>query len=173
MNWDALGAVAEILGAAGVIASLLYLSRQIRQNTRATRLAMSHSVSAAQRDFNRPFSEDPHLAHIFYIGAEDITRLDEAERTWFMVQSFIFFRMFEDMHYQFRHGSLDPDVWEAYTKTYGLYAKAPGLQAYWKARREIFQPAFRDFIEALQPPSLTRAIPLVKALEPRSEGGAS
>ncbi len=44
MNWDAIGAIAELLGAIGVIASLIYLATQIRQrreqmreNTRATR----------------------------------------------------------------------------------------------------------------------------------------
>jgi hypothetical protein len=29
MNWDAIGAIAELLGAIGVIASLIYLARQI------------------------------------------------------------------------------------------------------------------------------------------------
>ena len=37
MNWDALGAIGEMLSAIGVIATLLYLSVQIRQNTRAIR----------------------------------------------------------------------------------------------------------------------------------------
>ena len=42
MNWDAIGAIAELLGAVGVIASLVYLAGQIRhsreqmgENTRA------------------------------------------------------------------------------------------------------------------------------------------
>ena len=33
MNWEAIGAVGEVVGAAGVILSLLYLSRQVGQNT--------------------------------------------------------------------------------------------------------------------------------------------
>ena len=44
MNWDAIGAIAETLGAVGVIASLVYLAEQIRhsraqmsQNTKAVR----------------------------------------------------------------------------------------------------------------------------------------
>jgi hypothetical protein len=32
MNWDAIGAIAELLGAIGVIASLVYLATQIRQS---------------------------------------------------------------------------------------------------------------------------------------------
>lgn len=37
MNWEALGALGEIVGAVGVIVTLGYLSIQIRQNTRAVR----------------------------------------------------------------------------------------------------------------------------------------
>ena len=37
MNWDAIGAIAELLGAVGVIASLVYLASQMGQNARAAR----------------------------------------------------------------------------------------------------------------------------------------
>jgi len=36
MNWDAVTGVAELIGATGVIASLVYVGLQIRQNTIAT-----------------------------------------------------------------------------------------------------------------------------------------
>ena len=32
MNWDAIGAVGEIIGAVVVIVTLLYVAKQIRQN---------------------------------------------------------------------------------------------------------------------------------------------
>ena len=41
MNWDAIGAIAELLGAIGVIASLVYLATQIRQNTATVRASGS------------------------------------------------------------------------------------------------------------------------------------
>jgi hypothetical protein len=34
MTWSDIGVLAELLGAIGVIASLIYLSRQVRQNRR-------------------------------------------------------------------------------------------------------------------------------------------
>ena len=42
MNWEALGATGEVLGAAGVIITLVYLSLQVRQNTRHVRAQMGH-----------------------------------------------------------------------------------------------------------------------------------
>ena len=37
MNWEAIGVVAEVVGAAGVIITLVYLAIQIRQNTASTK----------------------------------------------------------------------------------------------------------------------------------------
>ncbi len=37
MNWDAIGAIGEVLGALGVIATLIYLTTQLRLNTNAMR----------------------------------------------------------------------------------------------------------------------------------------
>ena len=34
MNWEALGAISELLGAIGVVVTLLYLSRQINRNSK-------------------------------------------------------------------------------------------------------------------------------------------
>ena len=45
MNWNAVGAIAELVGALGVIATLGYLAVQLRHNTAALR-GTSHEVGA-------------------------------------------------------------------------------------------------------------------------------
>ena len=57
MNWDAIGAIAELLGAVGVIASLVYLAGQIRhsreqmsQNTQALRTASYQQLFQSQEE---------------------------------------------------------------------------------------------------------------------------
>ena len=46
MNWDALGAIAELLGAIAVFLTLAYLTVQMRQNSKA--LEQQNQFSAAQ-----------------------------------------------------------------------------------------------------------------------------
>ena len=46
MNWEAVGAVAELLGALGVIASLIYLATQVRQNSRLLRASAIQSAAS-------------------------------------------------------------------------------------------------------------------------------
>lgn len=156
MNWTAIGAVGEFLGALGVIVTLIYLARQIRQHTTATRLATSHSIATAARDWNRPLLLDRELAWTFQVGTEDPSQLDEKEQARFIELCFSLLRMFEDAHYQYHHGALDEDVWMGYERLYAAYAKAPGFQWYWNERRDTFRPEFREFIDGYGAPSVPR-----------------
>ena len=47
MNWEAISAVGQIVGAAGVIISVIYLAQQVRSNARQTRPASMRSMSDA------------------------------------------------------------------------------------------------------------------------------
>jgi hypothetical protein len=152
MNWEAVGAVGEMLGAAGVIVTLIYLARQIRLSNAATRLSMSHSIASAARDWNKPLLEDPELAWTFQVGTEDPTALSPKEKARFIELCFSLLRMFEDAYYQYQNGALDPEVWRGYEKLYIAYALAPGFQMYWEQRRETFRPDFRAFIDSHTPP---------------------
>ena len=51
MNWNAIGAVAEIVGAFAVVVTLICLASQIRQATRATQAANFQAVSALEQEF--------------------------------------------------------------------------------------------------------------------------
>ena len=47
MNWEAAGALGEILGAIGVILTLVYLAIQIKRNTAALRVNAMQDLSQA------------------------------------------------------------------------------------------------------------------------------
>lgn len=44
MNWEAIGAIAEVIGAVAVVASVIYLAFQVRENTR---LSAEQTVATA------------------------------------------------------------------------------------------------------------------------------
>ena len=49
MNWDAIGAIGEIVGASAVVISLVYLASQIRIQNRESRAASVHLVIDGNR----------------------------------------------------------------------------------------------------------------------------
>jgi len=56
MNWEAIGAIGEIVGALAVVASLAYLVIQIRQNTAAVATATYESMMTGFNDINVIFA---------------------------------------------------------------------------------------------------------------------
>ena len=78
MNWDAIGAIAETLGAVGVIASLVYLATQIRQNTRTVRSATYQSLNGVALQSQGNLAYDGETAEIVRKGMQDGSQLSEA-----------------------------------------------------------------------------------------------
>ncbi len=89
MNWEAIGAIAETLGALAVIATLFYLAVQIRQNNRNVeenirRLRLDAGVSTIE-SFSRyrAYLCQADLAAIHLKGMADYTALSDVERVRF------------------------------------------------------------------------------------------
>jgi hypothetical protein len=59
MNWDALGSMAELLGAVGVIISLVYLASQVKTNTTTIRASAAKDVYMDWSEFNFELSRHP------------------------------------------------------------------------------------------------------------------
>lgn len=81
MNWDAIATLAEVIGAVGVIASLVYLAQQIRMTRQVEHLAAFQSiVNGFTEHSTRFFSAPDELA---LRGLKDRSSLSEAERVLF------------------------------------------------------------------------------------------
>ncbi len=79
MNWDAIGAVAEALGAAGVIASLLYLAIQVRASTRASAVEAKLQSTRLLSETMDVVLHSPELAAIHSRGLADLESLSKEE----------------------------------------------------------------------------------------------
>jgi len=80
MNWDAIGAVAELLAAVAVIFSFIYLARQIRQSTRAQKRSNLREIAEDHTTTLRCTATDPELASLVLKGHTDLSSLDAVER---------------------------------------------------------------------------------------------
>ena len=69
MNWDALGAIAELLGAIAVFATLAYLAVQIRQSNVVTREQAQYHMLQNQLSYFDKLAENPDFVRTVY-GAD-------------------------------------------------------------------------------------------------------
>jgi hypothetical protein len=159
---EALNAIAQLIAAVGVIASLFYLAVQIRQNTRSIRAMVVDSLSKSIADLIRPMAEDRELMRAFHVVVEDWHNASDDERTRALPLFFSAFKLFENAWFQQRQGTLDPQQWQGWDAYIRMYYHRPGVKAWWRLRRAAFAPGFRDYIESSEPiselPSVSQLI---------------
>jgi hypothetical protein len=146
MNWEAIGAVGEVLGAIGVITTLVYLAVQIRQNTESQRTDSYARALDRVTALQARMSENSAFASILLRGVTDGKALTQEERVQFTWIFYEMFSGFEFIFHQDREGSLPPGVWERWAATLCWWLSFPGVRAWWTARPTPFTPDFTQFV---------------------------
>jgi hypothetical protein len=160
MNWEAISAIGQIVGAAGVIISVIYLAQQVRSNARQTRLASMRSMSEAFNQWLQSLAENAEFGDLYYRGMRDFASIQGADLPRFSALMDHLFRIYEDMYYQKLEGHLDLRVWRGFEAPMRDIIAYPGAKAWWQSRSHWFSSEFQEFIDGLAnaaaPPSLYR-----------------
>jgi len=150
LNWDALQAIAELVAAAGVILSLIYLSVQVRQNTQSIRTAANQELLTAFNDVLSFPADSLHGARLYHhVVFGTIGDLDPEEQSAARLALMQVARVFEQAFIQKRAGSLDADVWEGWLHQMTLTIGLPGFAHGWPAIRRIVNSDFAALMDAL------------------------
>ena len=152
MNWDAISAIAEAIGAIGVIASLFYLGTQIRQNTPSVRASSYHAIVTNLSNLVADIGRDAPVVDLFVRGQSGLQALSPTERREFAALLLSLFRNYENIFYQFSQNTIDEVVWAGWKHRITRYFWQPGVQAWWPTWRDDCHPDFKEFVESSTPP---------------------
>ena len=148
MNWDAIGAIGEILGASGVIISLVYLASQIRTQNRESRVAAVNEWTNQWNEFLGSFAEHPNLAEVWIRGIRDFSALNPTEVVQFSSHLGRIFRVGENIYDQYNQGLFDPKTWRGVERTLADVARFPGTKSWWPTRSQWYSD---EFVALVQP----------------------
>lgn len=149
MNWEAIGAIGEILGAIGVIVTLAYLAVQIRQNTKATR------ASTAQQMTDNWVSINLFIAQNGETAARSLADPELTPAEFHSVLGFwrAMFHQWSNNHYQYTHGVLDEALFQPTAREISMNASAgefgKTMRSAWGAARYIYNAEFCAFMDEL------------------------
>jgi len=149
MNWDAIGAIAELLGAVAVLATLVYLARQIRHNRESVKSASAETVLSNITAAFQNAATSPDLGRILFAGQENIQALTDEERGQFVFWFFGYLRILELAYHHHLAGNFNESIWAGYAQHTQALLNTPGVKQYWEMRREVFSSEFRAFIDDL------------------------
>ena len=111
MNWEAVSAVAEIIGLVVVIVSVLYLAVQVRNQTREYKMAGIHNVTQSLMDSYAGL-EDANAAEVWSRATKDYDSISDAEKIQVFAFCQRYFRAVEDTYYQAADNRLEATYWE-------------------------------------------------------------
>ena len=148
MNWDAIGAIAEAVGAIAVVASLLYLAVQIRASTRASAVESKLQTTRLLTDVLDSVITAPQLNDLYQRGLADLESLSKEEYFQFSNMALKMFWFFSAAHFQYRMGTLDDSGWCEVTAAMHYWLRGPGTRAWWvKFGRASFGSEFQTLID--------------------------
>ena len=136
MNWDALSAIAEMVGVVVIIASLIYVAVQIRQNNDIARATIVHETAVSFSRFHELLAADAELTGIYVRGING-EELSEIEARRFVSLIEITMAYLEDVDHQYKSDLFydeddNIDLIEYLAPTYRKFFSSPLFQDWWR-----------------------------------------
>jgi hypothetical protein len=142
MNWEAIGASAETLGALAVIISLLYLASQVRKNTVESRISSYDSYVHTIADVRRTVLQSDTLSRVWIVGLSDPSVLDEVESAQLRLLLYNAVQCIESPHLQLIQSGLDKEIWSRQTPLIARVIGSSGGREWWGNYKTEFDRSF-------------------------------
>ena len=157
-----LGALGELVGAVAVVVTLIYLTTQLRQNTRAVRAASLQALDKRVTDNIALFAASPENAALMERGRLAHETLSEDEQAHFFLMISAFFCSMDSFFWSHRSKVLPQELWAREQEILKVWANTPGGRIAWQGA--FVSKPFREYVEAhlLEP-----ALPMPLAPPPR------
>lgn len=143
MNWQMVGALGELFGALAVVASLLYVGHQVRQNNRIARAEAYRDVTLSWARMLHLWANDPPTAHVFMDRSGiRLAEVPEEVRHVYLLRHAAMIRVLETIYRQVAEGVLSRDALDILPASSSLL-----FEDAWMALRGSYSPDFRRFVE--------------------------
>lgn len=147
MALEHIASLAEIFGLVLVIASLIYVARQIRQTTDMMRVGASNERIQRDTDIVNSLVHSREVAEYWMKGATQFDSLDEVDK-----QRLIFFERRAILHWHNMFGlheqNLVPEAdWHELKWIIRNIGRRQSVRASWRIFKDSYEKPFQQFIE--------------------------
>lgn len=146
MTLTDLASIGSFVSGVAVLVSLVYLSLQIRQNTKHSQALIQQGRAARISDTALRLAElagSDGLERCF-AGSPDVSENDVRRFTFLCRAIFI---SAEDSFFQNRQGLLDGAEFESFERSVRSGMGSPGIAAAWRMTRDMYEPQFLDYMD--------------------------
>ncbi len=146
MDWDAIGAIGEIVGGTAVFISLFYVGLQVRQNSKAIRGQTFESLSTTLANFAWKSADDAEMTVVLTkaIAGKELSPVEDAR---LVAQIRANMRIASAVYYQYSLGLLDLVQLEDLTFSASALLSTPTGRRVWNASKDHLADDFVEYMD--------------------------
>ena len=142
--------LAEIIGALGVIISVIYLAVQVGDGNKELRAQNHHDALELAQSPMQMLIENGDLAEIYIKSKKSADLLSEAEEERIATYNFILFNSWEFSYYQNVDNSIPHELWIGHDGWMrGEVEDNPAFERGWREHEHAFAEPFKGYVNAL------------------------
>ena len=147
MNWEAVAATGEFLGAVAVVGSLVYLAIQIRQTRQMFTASAQQQLTDSFQQIMRDVWSNPEVHRIWHLATTNSEQLSEADRERF---GMLLTSLFTEFSNVLQLSQLDPSILESYGPGIDNMLGFSAVRLWWKRQSFKFpqDSLFRRHIDS-------------------------
>ncbi len=141
--------IAEIIGAVAIIVSLIYVGLQVNDNTAAVRSAAANDASVAMQVWYLEMGSNRQAGDMWFNAMTSPEPLSTHDEFQFMMMMHAVLLGMQNSYLLAEEGTLDAEFREAITTAIVAVKDLPGMERYWRQRRNFFHSGFAEYIDGL------------------------
>ena len=141
--------VAEIVGATAVIISLVYVGLQVHDNTSAIRSAAANDASVAMQSWYLEMGSNREASDLWFNAMTSPEPLPTHDEFQFMMMMHAVLLGMQNSYLLAQEGTIDAEFREGITTAIVAVKDLPGMERYWRQRRDFFHSGFTEYIDGL------------------------
>jgi hypothetical protein len=146
MSLEQMANLADVFGVALVIASLIYVGKQVRQNTDVIRFNAAAYYAGLQERLCGEVANNRELAECWQKGATSFDSLDEVDKQRLILFEWRAITGWNQL-FQLRQDNLLPDSqWNELIWAIQNFGKRQSARESWRIAKDAFGKHFRDFV---------------------------
>jgi hypothetical protein len=149
MNWNAIGAIGEILGAVAVVVTLIYLSIQLRQNSLQIRIASSQTAVSNYSGNIIDVLSDVDRLDLFRRGLASFSGLGLDDQARFHAIMLGFHTSFLQNLQLRDERVISEALFDSWAQDWASILKCPGAREWWSRFKGTTDEQLRSQVEAL------------------------
>ena len=148
MTITELGALGEFVGAIAVVATLVFLTMQLRHNTRSVEFNSRQALAQGIKGRLSLFAQSPENASVFNRGIKNYADLADDEQMHFTLMLNGVLLDIETRYFDYRDGFLSEEIWESEYNALRFFLNTEGGVRAWTFLLGVLRKPFVDYVES-------------------------